>query len=443
MLARKVRNTIRENGLLSKGDTVLVALSGGADSVSLLVALQNWGEYRLCAAHLNHQIRGEEADRDEKFCRELCQRLGVEFFCERADIPKIASERGISLETCAREVRYAFLEKTAAGLGAVIATAHNADDNVETLIMNICRGAGLDGLRGIPLSRGSIIRPLLYVTRDEVIAFLSEKGQDYVTDSTNLESDCTRNRIRLHILPRIKELYPNVAATVGRMTQNLSEDADFINSASRDCDISHINALHPSVKKRVLSRIAKELCGVSPEQVHIDELVRLCRDGYGISALPNGIFVTMKGGRLVICQNEKPPIPTEMTLSVGEKALWNGYTITAKKAFFDEDLCRKINNSDSFAAFNCDIINENSCFTVRSRRDGDKIFIAKRNITKSVKKLLNECSIPPSDRDSIPVIAAGNVLLWVYGAAKSGKFAPKKDCEAIVIAIERAQSDAM
>lgn len=439
MLTQKVFDTIDKNCLLNKGDRVLVALSGGADSVSLLVALKNIGKYKLYAAHLNHGIRGIEADRDENFCRELCSSLEIEFFCEKADVPSIAKKAGLSLETCAREVRYAFLSRIADKTNSVIATAHNADDNTETLIMNICRGAGLDGLRGIPIKRDNIIRPLLYASRDEIIAFLEKEGQDYVCDSTNFEADCTRNIIRLNIIPKIKELYPNVTEAVARMTKNLTEDSEFLNAAADESytlDAESINRLPTAIKKRILFKICKEKFGVSPETVHINELIRLCREKTGISALPKGIFLTVSKGKLVLF--EKSAIP-DASLPIGNDFFWGDYKISSKIQNFDEELCRKINNSESFACFDCDIISDS--IIVRQRRDGDKIFIAKRNITKSLKKLLNECSISPNERDSIPVIAAGNVILWVYGAAKSGRFPPKKHGRMLILSIENKRND--
>ncbi len=439
MVTSKVFDTIKNNCLLDKGDKVLVALSGGADSVSLLVALKSIGQYELCAAHLNHGIRGEEADRDEDFCRSLCEKLNVEFFCEKSDVPNLAEKYGLSLETCAREVRYEFLFRVAKEINAkAIATAHNADDNAETVLMNICRGTGLDGLRGIPLQRDNIIRPLLYVSRNEIIEYLKKSGQNYVCDSTNFETDCTRNRIRLLAMPQIKEIYPNVSETVGRMTRNLTEDAEFLNTFAREnlsLEVSHIDSLPVPVKKRVLSMICKDFWGVSPETVHIDELVRLCRQKTGVSALPKGIFITVKNGKLALFEES---VNEEAFLPIGGEVYWKNYKISCEIKNFDEELCRKINNSDSFAAFDCDIINES--LTVRQRQDGDKIFIAKRNITKSLKKLFNECAVPPSQRNDIPVIVAGNVLLWVYGTAKSGRFPPVRGKRALVLSIENKRN---
>ena len=188
-----VRNYLREHGLSGR---ILVALSGGADSTALLLSLQACG-CELAAAHLNHCLRGSESDRDEDFVRALCARLGVPLTVERADVRAHAAAQGCGIEEAARSLRYAFLERAADAVGADwIATAHTADDNLETVLFHLTRGTGTRGMAGIPPRRGRIIRPLLGATRTEIEAYLAGKGEPYVTDSSNLTDAHTRNRIR-------------------------------------------------------------------------------------------------------------------------------------------------------------------------------------------------------------------------------------------------------
>ena len=183
---RKIQQTIAEYGMLKPGEPVLVALSGGADSVALLLSLRELG-YPVRACHLHHGLRGGEADRDERFCRELCAQKGVRLSVRRVDAAAYARETHESVETAARALRYAFFRETAGG--SKTATAHTADDNLETMLFHLARGTGLDGLAGIPPVRDGIVRPLITCTREEVEAFLAARGQGFVTDSTNLERD--------------------------------------------------------------------------------------------------------------------------------------------------------------------------------------------------------------------------------------------------------------
>ena len=197
---QKVRDTIRAHHMLRPGQPVVAALSGGADSVALLLALHTLG-YAVRACHVHHGLRGDEADRDETFCRALCDAQHIALDVRRVDAAAHAREHGLSIETAAREVRYAALE--AAAGGSVIATAHTANDNLETMLFHLARGTGAAGLAGIPPVRGSIVRPLLACTRDEVEDFLASRGQGFVVDSTNLSADYTRNQIRLTAVPAL------------------------------------------------------------------------------------------------------------------------------------------------------------------------------------------------------------------------------------------------
>ena len=203
----KIFRHIKDNKLLSDGDTVVCGLSGGADSVGLLLALYELREklgINVEALHVNHCLRGEESDRDEEFCCQLCSRLGIPFSAFRVDVKSYAKEHSLSDEEAARKLRYGVFE--ANSQGKKIATAHNANDNLETVILNLARGSALKGMAGIPVRRNNIIRPLLTVSREEIEAFLSERGQEFVTDSTNLSDDYTRNKIRHKIIPLMNEL---------------------------------------------------------------------------------------------------------------------------------------------------------------------------------------------------------------------------------------------
>jgi tRNA(Ile)-lysidine synthase len=208
-------------------DVIIVAYSGGADSSLLLRLLSDLAKKEgisLCAAHVNHMIRGEAADEDMRFCEKECKRLGVKLHTKAVDVPALAKKRGVGLEECARDVRYAFFEELRTTMGAqAIAVAHHRDDNNETLLLNLVRGTGLRGLTGMKWKNGHIVRPLLGVSRQEIVDFLKEKEQPYVTDSTNAETLYKRNKIRHELLPLLRELNPAVDEALATTIAHLAE----------------------------------------------------------------------------------------------------------------------------------------------------------------------------------------------------------------------------
>ena len=236
----KVERYIEKHKLLNSNDLYIIALSGGADSVALLLLLKN-AHFNVHAAHCNFRLRGDESDRDEAFCVELCQRLGVELHRAHFDTREYAELHKVSIEMAARELRYKWFEQLRQDIGAAgICVAHHRDDSVETVLLNLVRGTGLRGLTGIQPRYGNILRPLLCVSRAEIEAFLAEKGQKYVTDSTNLEADVQRNIVRLEVLPLLRKLNPAVAENIQRTAENLVEAQQVLNVAIAKIDDSNI-----------------------------------------------------------------------------------------------------------------------------------------------------------------------------------------------------------
>ena len=236
----KVERYIKKYNLLNSNDLHIVALSGGADSVALLLLLKEHG-FNVHAAHCNFHLRGDESDRDEAFCEELCQQLGVELHRAHFDTREYAELHKVSIEMAARELRYKWFEQLRQDIGAAgICVAHHRDDSVETVLLNLVRGTGLRGLTGIQPRNGSILRPLLCVSRAEIEAFLDEKGQKYVTDSTNLEADVQRNVVRLEVFPLLRKLNPAVAENIQRTTENLAEAQQVLNVAIASINSSNI-----------------------------------------------------------------------------------------------------------------------------------------------------------------------------------------------------------
>ena len=209
--------TINQYNMVDYGGTVIVALSGGADSVCLLhnlVLLKDKYNFKVMACHLNHHLRGEESNSDMEFCKELCRQNNIELFVKEVDVDKLSNELKISHEECGRNCRYEFFNFLAEKYNAKIATAHNSDDNLETTIYNMTRGASLKGLSGIPKVRDYIIRPLINTSREKIEEYCKGYGLKYVTDSTNLTDEYTRNKIRHNVIPVLKEINPSVENTV-------------------------------------------------------------------------------------------------------------------------------------------------------------------------------------------------------------------------------------
>lgn len=298
---------------------ILLALSGGADSRALLSLLCEYCRASgapLYAAHVNHMIRGEDAVRDRDFCRDVCRDSGVECFTLDCDVPALARERGIGIEQAAREVRYEFFMHLMREHNIpILATAHNADDVLETLVFNVSRGCGLRGMGSIPETRelgdGILIRPLLHAPKDDIVEYCRQNGLDFVTDATNADDAYSRNYIRLHIIPHLKQLNSGVLANTTRLCAAARLDEDFMQTqvekyfsdAGDDANtLSSLRALHPALLSRVLARLYSDASGGKvAEQVHISALCELIQRGVGNSALslPGLVRAQIKQKRLI------------------------------------------------------------------------------------------------------------------------------------------------
>ena len=413
-MIEKVLTAIERFSLISKGDTVTVALSGGADSVALLHVLWSLKDelsITLKAAHLNHGIRGGEADRDEAFARQICDKFDIPFVSEIIDIPAIAKERGQSIELCAREVRYDFLSRNADGL---IATAHTASDNAETLLLNLTRGSGTKGLSGIPPKRDNFIRPLIFCSRYDIEKYCIDNSLSYVTDSTNLTDDYTRNKIRHKVIEPLKEINPSFEEAVVRATDILREDneaLDFMASEALFKALSEdgllcesVNRLPTALAKRVIIKFVATVSeGLELDYHHVNKLLLICKSNGKIS-LPNNNYGIAKSGVLFITNEEKTETPVFYAELVKQE---------------------KINNLLSINLIDCDKIIGSA--VIRTRKEGDFIRLKNRGCTKSLNKLFTENKIDPLVRDSIPVIADDEGVIWVYGMGVSQRCAPNNN----------------
>lgn len=401
-MLNKVLAAIERYSMFKSSKTVTVALSGGADSVSLLYALLELKDklgITVRAAHLNHQLRGEESLRDEKFVRALCEKLGVELTAERADINKESEKTGESIELAARRVRYEFLERAAEG--GLVATAHTASDSAETVIFNLARGTAIKGLMGIPALRGCFIRPLILATRADVEEYCANNNIDFVTDSTNLSDNYTRNKIRHNIVPVLKEINPSFENTVSRMGAILTEDNDYLENAARELYSSAkigdklktepLANAHPAIAKRAIRLFLGEL-SVDASAINIEAVLDI-----------------LAGGKTVL--PSKTVLKSENALLSVEKNFENKEFVT-EYSLVDLEEFQKINNLLLKNTLDYDKI----CgkLILRKKLAGDKIRQAGRGNSKTLKKLCTEQKTDLTLRENLPVLVDDIGVVWAY-----------------------------
>ena len=429
----KVRRTISEYGMLKEGEAVLCGLSGGADSVTLLLCLRELG-YEVEAMHVNHRLRGGESDRDEEFCRRLCERLGVPLAVECVDVNGYCAETGTSCEEGARELRYAAFERSPV---EKIATAHTLTDSLETAVFNLARGTGARGLCGIPPVRGRFIRPLINCTRQEIEEYLSRRGQGYVTDSTNLEDEFSRNRIRHGILPVLRGLNPGAEAAFGRLSRSLRADDEYLFClAARllgeaKCREGYGTDKLAEAEEPVLSRavilLLKE-SGTAYDSGRVAELCGMIRRRGGKVCLSGNVYALCSGGVFRIAE---PAEASHEALTVEGEGEYEvcGRRISIIIAKKDQISC-KINKMFTYTAADYDKIK--GVISIRTRRGGDSIRLEGRGCTKSVKKLFAE-RIPSERRERVLLVCDGEGPGMIEGFGTAERWAADDGTERLLL----------
>lgn len=431
MMYNKAYDTVRKYRMLSYGDSVVVGLSGGADSCALLdflVSLRDELDLKISACHINHQLRGAEADRDEHFAETVCEKYGVRLYVLHADVAGEAVRQKKSTEQCGRDIRYEFFERTADMLGAKIATAHTASDNAETVLFNLARGSGAAGLCGIPPVRDNIIRPLIECTRSDIENYCRENALDYVTDSTNLTDEYTRNKIRLEVIPKLKEINPSFENAVSGMTERMMQTVDFINKSANDVlkraetDRGYMISELKKADDAVLSQAIMIMCkknNTSPEAKHI-ELIKKIVYNSGAVEIKQNVFAVSRQGFFRIAVRSNDSVSQQIKWNDRENISFNDKSISLCKINKDEFYDRRKNDkilSDN--SLDSDTIPLSAVF--RTRCAGDVFTPARRKVTKTVKKLFNELKIPQEQRDKIILLADGSEILWIEGIGASEK----------------------
>ncbi|MBQ7965865.1 MAG: tRNA lysidine(34) synthetase TilS [Ruminococcus sp.] len=406
--------------MLDSCDKVIVALSGGADSVALLHCLNSVKELyniTLYACHLNHMIRGDEAERDEKFVRDLCSALGIELFVRKVDVVKLAQEQKQSLELTGRNVRYEFFKELSDKLSAKVATAHTASDNAETVLYNLTRGTAVTGLTGIRPVRDYIIRPLILCVREDIERYCDENNLQYVTDSTNLTDDYTRNNIRHNVVPVLKGINPDFMDAVSRMSDTMMDVKIYLDKISlieiKNCktdygyDAKKLLDLDKAVLTHSLCMIAKNR-GVVISNRHV-ELI--------IDALKNGGAVDLENGKRAVCKQGVLRIVDSSLSESCDKADEVAFSGSGFAEYISKEELKNVNKKLLINCINCDIITDST--VIRTRKEGDTFTLCNRNVTKSLKKLFNELKIPAEKRSELKLIANGSNVLWIEGIGVS------------------------
>jgi tRNA(Ile)-lysidine synthase len=460
IMVNKIIDTINTYNLIEKGDNIVVGLSGGPDSVCLLHILYfladqfNTGVF---AVHINHMLRGEESEGDEQYVRELCRKLSIPLYVFRHDIKAASINKGISIEVTGREVRYNRFNHIADKVGAAkIAVAHNRNDQAETVLFNLIRGTGLDGLKGMEYKTGRVIRPLLNIDRKDIEAYCLENSLFPRIDSTNMESIYTRNKIRLDLIPYIDKLFnSNIVESIARMSFLVGDDYDYleecVSKIYERCvtrfqgnavwlNLEKLLKVHPAIQKRLIRRAIKQVKGSlkDVESIHLESVLGLCKDGKTGSQihLPDNIralksYETMK---IFVHHNTIFQPVFDLSLKIPGityiEALQASVKVSLKKGPLIIEDYRNIRYNSLVQFFDYDRLGNE--IRVRNRRNGDRFKPYLSSGTKKLKEYFIDNKIPRGIRNTIPLIAIENEIVWVIGYKISDKFKVTENTKSIL-----------
>lgn len=422
MIQQRVIQYIEKEHLFSSNDKILVALSGGADSVALLCVLHTAG-YPCEAAHCNFHLRGKESNRDELFVRQLCRKYGIHLHTIDFNTTQYATEKRISIEMAARELRYNWFEKIKKECKAnVIAVAHHQDDSVETMLLNLIRGTGITGLLGIRPRNGAIVRPLLCINREEIIRYLQQIGQDFVTDSTNLEDEYTRNKIRLHLLPLMQEINPSVK-------NSLIETSNYLN------DVATIyNKVIDETKKKIITpegiRIDALLDAPTPEALLFETLHPLGFNSAQIKDIASSLhgqpgkqFISkewrvIKDRNLLLLESIRPEDGTTLP-----------YQLIKEEREYSPDF--QIPRDKKTACFDADKLTEE--IHCRKWRTGDTFIPFGMKGRKKVSDYLTDRKFSISQKERQWVLCCGERIAWLIGERTDNRFRIDETTKRVII----------
>lgn len=435
MILEKVKTFMGDHNLIQAGDQVVVAVSGGPDSIALLHMFdrlrQGWN-LEICAAHMNHKLRSE-ADEEEEFVRRLCLDWQIPFFARAVNVRQTAEMESKTLEEAARDCRYCFFEELRTGLGADwIATAHHQDDHAETILMHLLRGSGIRGLRGILPIKGHIIRPLLCINKEEILKYLKANKLEYRLDQSNNDSQFFRNRIRNELLPYLKEYNPSIVSNLNRLGVLVSDEQDFLEKDTEILfkqlvilqgneraviDNAGLLKLHPARQRRVLLRVLAELRGdFGWSALDVQMILDLShKDGSSKKIiLGRNIQVHKVYDQLVFCNTSKGRVEFCYPICIpGQIEIAATGEVYSAKIIPREGNIIKNDHIGDEIQLDYDKL-EKDLF-LRSRKAGDRISIPGMTGRKKVKDYFIDGKIPWQDRDQIPLITGQNQVYAIFG----------------------------
>lgn len=423
----KILSVIDKYNMVSAGDTVVVAVSGGADSMCLLHFFNKYSiklKLNIICAHVNHGIRGKEAERDEEFVRKFCEKNGIKSVFAHFNVPEIAKENGESEEQCGRRLRYEFFSSISEN--AKIATAHNLNDSVETFIFNFTRGTGLKGLTGIPPVRDNIIRPLSECTREEIEQYLREENISFVTDSTNLSDEYSRNKIRHNVVPVLTDINNGFFSVFPGCISALTDAENYMSSVTQkafdeiiDNDtfaVSKVLNLDKVIQDRLLIRIAEHFGATDVSFRHIG-IIRAFLEKGGAVMLPGKVIFSSDGKKICRPGEKLTDCVIEELYDADETTYhFPGGTLIVEKVDKDELKDYNVKQLSSRGYADAEKL-EGSVF--RSRKEGDRFRFPFAEHSKSLKNLFKEKGIFAAARWGVPMLADDRNILWINGVGVS------------------------
>lgn len=437
VLVSRIERAIRRQGLFRPGDTLVVALSGGADSCALLDLLSRLPGYnlRLIAAHLNHCLRGGESDADQEFCRGLASCYAIPFEVRRIDVKSMASEGRLNLEDAGRRARIEFLDEISKTYGAAaVVLAHHADDQAETVLMRLLRGSGMTGLSGMAYrnARG-YVRPLLDITRSEIEQYLHGRGMEWREDASNSDTIYLRNRIRHELLPLLESYNPEIRSCLASTASIISGDEGLLCGLTEKafaescltgegrivCGVGQLRSINPALRRRVLRHAIKKLSGTldGVSQRHIDAICDMIDSGRPNSrlALPHSVAAVREYDRLLLMLSEENVLETGFELLITEPGCYqliSGGSITVEPAGTSTF------PADPGTAY-FDLGKTPFPWLIRTFRPGDRIMPFGMSGRKKVKDIFIDRKIPLSERKRMPLLFCGADLIWIAGVCVS------------------------
>lgn len=438
----KIIDTIDRYKMLKPNQSVVVGLSGGADSIMLCHFLKTVLQYNVIACHINHNLRGDESDRDMAFVREFCDRHSIKCYIYNEDVSTYAKQHRLSLELAGREIRYRIFTELASRYNAKIATAHTLSDSVETVLFNLARGSGIDGICGIQPVRGEIIRPLIFCKREDVERYCADNNLNYVTDSSNLTDIYTRNKIRLNAVPILKQVNQRAEDNIEKTIKTLLEVSDYLDLQAEDLlkrcslydglslDTTLLKEHHPALVTHTIKLFLLR-GGIAVSYELINTVVRMLNEGNQKINVSHNVFVGVSEDLLTI-QTTSPNIPYyETPCLIGEYQTKTGQRYRVEKLLTNNfQNYQKINKNIFTLLIDYDTIEGELVF--RQRRSSDKITLANRNCTKTIKKLFNELKLSTFERSARFILGFGDEVVAVEGIGVNKRYEVTKDSKNIL-----------